>query len=488
MSLNRIIKLQSNEGGPVSSSNPQMSFTIPAGSTYDLSKSFLHLNCNITDDAGDNFVYMPQVSLNNDQGAADTSRATNIAIIKNANMRCAQGTISDIRRVDLLRNTLNYYNLTTDELTSTSYSGLCSAYDEHQQIGSIFRDINRLGNVISRNVDSVIKIPLKQIFNFGNVSEYDTSKFGATHLDLELQLSKINIAQYLGATAGTNWSRQDRNKITSFTAAATDNLAILETERTYADIASLPFWVGQKLAVTFTKTGDAAATVNRNIIQISESTTDDGKYDIFLDSAIVAITGAQTVTVITVAGVDVNFEFNCNSGHLILEEVTGASDTPSEIQYTEYVSQYNTTAAVRNFQKQFQIEPECINLLIMNGGSHLSRKNNVTNWRLRLNNEDLTNRGVTYHSPLSLDRLGMTFNNSNMPLNNLNELFQTVPTDGSVFPTIQVSYAATNQTLIICNPLPITEGSKMVQLNVNSSGVDITEIVLYKEVLKTISA
>lgn len=488
MSLNKIIKIQSNQGGPISAANPQLSFTIPAGAAYDLSKSFVHLNCNITDNQNDGLVYMPQVSMDDDQGNADISRATNVAIVKNANMRCAVGPIADIRRVDLLRNTLNYYNLTTDELSSESYSGLCSAFDNYQQIGSIFRDIKREGNIVSRNVDSIVKIPLKQLFNFGNVTEYDTSKFGATHIDLELQLSKINIVQFLGVTAGTNWSREDRDKITSFTTAATDDLAILETDRTYADSANLPFWVGQNLQVTFTKTGASAATVTRNIIQISPSTTDPGKFDLYLDSAIASITGTQTVTSITVQGVAATFEFNCNSGHLVLEELGNASDTPSDITYTEYVSQYNTTAAVNKFQKQFDISGECVNLLVMNGGSHLSRKNNVTNWRLRLNNEDLTNRGVTYHSPLSLDRLGMTFNNSNMPLKNLNELFEEVKTDGTVPSSIPAAYAEANKTLIIANPLPVTSGSKQLQINMNSSSADITEIVLYKEVLRSISA
>ena len=146
--LNNIVKISSNQGGVIHASNPLIDFTIPAGQVYDLSKSYINLNCTIDDNNSDGTVYMPQVQFLQADGTTEADESlTNIAIVRNTNMSCRVGRIANVRRVNTLRQTLNEYTMTTSQKLSSDYQGLVSSWDDHQQINSIFREVNRQGNV-----------------------------------------------------------------------------------------------------------------------------------------------------------------------------------------------------------------------------------------------------------------------------------------------------------------------------------------------------
>ena len=494
LGLNSVIKLTSNEGGPISAAQNRVSFTIPANSgSYDLSKSYINLNCSIESDQTG--TQIPQVSLNNDVDAADLAQSFNIAMVKDARMSCAKGAIADIRRVDLLRNTLNNYTLTTDEQASEDYYTLCSAYGQNSQLGSIFRDINKEGPEASKNKDGIVKIPLHQIFNFGKNKNYSTQAFGRTDINLELNLDKIRLTNYLGAAAGTNWSRQDRNACQTLTATLGADTTKLFSTRNFINLEDSPYWVGQQIVIAFNDVGGSAQVETKTITNIDFLKTEavpgtSGQVTLTLDSALIVtpLTAAQTISAITCTGVDASFEFVMQNADLVLEQLPSGTAPDDEIVYSEFTSEIHTSSAAANFQKQFFVEPEAINLYIMNGGSYVSRAGDLSSWRLRLDNKDLTNRAVDYHSPLALDRIGMSFNNSNLPFHNANEIFQDVPTNQIGHSSPPASYQDANKLSLICNPLPMTESQKMVQVNINSSSADISEIVLYKELVSKLTA
>ena len=490
--LNQVIKMSSNEGGPISTALNRLSFTLPNNSgAYDLSKSYINLNCSIdSDQIG---VQIPQVSINNDVGANDDAKAFNIAIVRHANVTCAKGSIASIRRVDLLKNTLNNYTLTTDQQASLDYSSLFQSYGQNQAMGSIFRNIYKEGSVLSSNKNGVVKIPLNQICNFGNVTNYDTSKFGRTDINLELNLDKISVSNFLGVEANNNWDTNEKNECKDLTATFGPDTNQLATTRNFKSLEDSPYWVGQRIDVGYS---DRTATVQNKVrtitaieFMITEAGADNGQVTLTLDSPLEAtpLTGAEEFTLISCGGIDANFDFVLSDGEIVLEKLSNVT-SPQDITYTEFVSEIYTTAPQSNFQKQFFIEPSCMNLYVMMGGSYISKKGDLSEWRFRLNNEDLTNRNVKYHSPLSLDRLNMCFNNSSLKLSNTNEIFSESPINQVGPDSFPDSFDDGNKLLLACNPLPITESQKMVQVSLTSTSADIVEIVLYKELATVISS
>lgn len=127
MSMNRIIKLSSIQGGPFTANNNVVDFDISQDSgAYDLSKSYVNLSCTIDatgDDGsnnGANGIYLPQVKLlQDDLATANEEYYPNVALCRNFKMDCAnRGSIVDTRRVDVLRSNLYQYGLSSDEQES----------------------------------------------------------------------------------------------------------------------------------------------------------------------------------------------------------------------------------------------------------------------------------------------------------------------------------------------------------------------------------
>ena len=111
--MNKIIKLNSKQGGPFSkgNSNNLLDFDIPGNGTYDLSSSYLNLvgtvsglvsaqatllNGNIT-----GYPSAYKVVINH----ANASRSIyNVSLIKNCRLTSEfKGSLEDIRRVDILK-------------------------------------------------------------------------------------------------------------------------------------------------------------------------------------------------------------------------------------------------------------------------------------------------------------------------------------------------------------------------------------------------
>ena len=193
------------------------------------------------------------------------------------------------------------------------------------------------------------------------------------------------------------------------------------------------------------------------------------------------LTGTQTISDLSCVGVDTNFSFTCNFGEIVLEEVLADEEDNNEITYTEWVAEEYTSAGVSSFQRQFTVEPECMNILLMKPDNIISKLGDVENWRLRLDNKDLTNRVVNYHSPLSLDRISMTLGDASMNFRNSNELYQSNNTSTT---TAGEAYKSTNKLLLIANPLPITQMEKQVQVNIQASAATITDLILYKQCVR----
>ena len=113
-----------------------------------------------------------------------------------------------------------------------------------------------------------------------------------------------------------------------------------------------------------------------------------------------------------------------------------------------------------------------------------SRPNGLRSMRLRLNNQDLTDRSIIVRperSPLYYDRLSMTLLNSNIPLKCLNGV------NFAMNETLLVNQNNNGEQLIVGgNPVPITNTEKLLQVNLEYTGTGLQQLNLYKQVLRSV--
>ena len=459
MSLNKFVKVSSNQGGSFTATNNLVDFDINGG-VYDLSSSYVNLVMSVdtTDNGGGNDgVYIPQISILQDDGATSSeNNFPNVVLVKNMSLNCAnKGQIADIRRVDVLRSNLNQYMLSHDERESLKNESIIQGYSRNHQLNSIFREIRKEGDIISVNKQCGVRIPLSDLCNFGKVKQFDTGKYGKTRLHLELNLDRLSVKQYLGNSDGNNWSRDataPHNTMKAITVANGADLKTLCTSLVYKNLEDSPFYVGQYIRISGTVEGAYAGGALVNSVKRIEgivfrrttATANQGQIELTLNSPLgttgVPLTGGEGYSAVVVDGANWNSGVvRCDYAELVLEQVSQPQKSSETITYTEFSTEEHNANGTQNFQRQFQIEPECINLFVMKNEDILSKKGDVLSWRLRLNNEDLTNRPVIWNSPLDMDRINMTLGNSNNMLHNSVQRAQEVLED-EIGEDIDISY------------------------------------------------
>ena len=515
--MNKIIKISSNQGGAFTASNNLCDFDIPNDGVYNLKNSYVNLVSNITTQGAETAngvgVYVPILNMMvDDLTTLEDVALTNVAMVKNVNMSCSnKGTIADIRRVDVLRSNLNGYKLSQDEQRSLNYQSVFQPAGIERQRNSIYREIRKEGKEASRNVEAGIQIPLSQLCNFGKVEQYDTTKYGKTRLHMELNIDKVKISQFLGNTDDNNqWSQGDtRNSFEDLANAvggltrgiATDKLF---PKATYRNLEDSPFWCGQKIRVlTGVVTGatpQPAGGFVRQIVDISFNrgalVAPNTRLILTLNAPLDAggLTAGQGYSAITCDGESATFNdnngFQVDYAELVLEKVMSPQKSTGAITYSEFSTEEHNANGVQRFQRQFQLEPECFNIYIMrnslgaNGGIW-SREGDVANWRLRMNNQDLTNRNVTNKTALAYDRINMTLANTGDTLHNLNQSGRdmAIANDSSKTPQEQLQNQPQKQ-LLICNPLFVTPSEKMLQVNIVSGTASLRNMCLFKECVR----
>lgn len=508
--MNKIIKISSNQGGAFNNQN-LVDFDIPQNSgVYDLSKSYIQLRarCNATattpaDDPTNSGVYMPIVRMNNDAGDRMEVKFKNAVMVKNASMNCAnKGTVADVRRTDVLNALFQNYEMNAMERNSNSKQDLIQATDQHTT-DSIFREIRKEGNIPSRNTEAPIKIPLKDLFGVGNVDNYSTDKYGKTRIHLELNRDRIRIDQILGvedpaADPNSNWRRNNDDNLMS------DNTTLrgADTKTLYwsvdagdSHLEKSLFWVGQVLNVNATSVGGAGGgtDIANKKVRITSILyrrgavgANQARLELTLNEAYGAtLTAGQSYTAVRVDGVPATFDFSIDTAELILEKRGDGVTVPDKLNYFEFSTEEHNANGVKNFQRQFQIEPESVNVYLARNTNGLQvDKGDVSKWRLRLDNEDLTNRDVPVNSPLSRDRVQMCLTNSNRVLKSITERGQG--SEANADSLINSYNKADNDCLMICNTVPQKPQEKLLQVNIDSNTASLGKMCLFKELIKVL--
>lgn len=200
-------------------------------------------------------VYNPLINYT-DKVAAAASKVRslyNVAMVKNCSMTSElQGSLEDIRRVDILRQNLNEYTLTTDEKQSLEYQSLRQLTPRNYLRNSTFRELHNEGTAPSRTVQSRIRIPMSQLFELGQLTAYPAQKMGKTRIHLEMNLDKFVIIANLGIPLGlTNFAKFANVKDTVADVALINSLTTADGV-TYIDKTDSPWqWSVRFTTYTF---------------------------------------------------------------------------------------------------------------------------------------------------------------------------------------------------------------------------------------------
>lgn len=489
--MDKYIKLNSNQGGPFTSSQNLCDFHIPSDGVYNLRDSYITLNVKIdvaeTETASGIGVY--SAGLQWASSGTDHPKFQNVALVKNCSMSCARrGQIENIRRVDILKQ--NLATITKNQRTRFDESYLAASQLIDPINGgqfTLFEDINKIGSVKSRELDIVpVQIKLSDLFEFCNTPEYDAERAGQTRIHLELNVDKVEAIQ---KNLRNSWPNADFKLMNDVTATSDNqDVTSLVVTQKVPSLNVSPFYVGQKLTVSGDNNG-SAITPAPAVISAIELNSSTQEMTLTFENSITTLVSTGhvfnniEVDVTTWASASVEFSF----AEVALKKVTSPMGM-DEIDYSTFsTDEYTIGTGATSFQKQFQVEPEAVNALVMFPSAFdglVSENNNVNSFRFRINNHDATDRDVSVNSPLYYDRLGMTIGNMGMRLRGL---AQNAGATNETTDWDSVYDKAGLNIRMMANPLPQTMNEKNLQININAGGTGVSNLVLYKELPRVFS-
>ena len=505
--MNRILKLNSRQGGTFSRTQNLVDWDVPSGIVWNMKKSYININCSIqtSDTAGE--IHNLQMIRNGMGNAFNHALCPSVAMIKNASLGFENiGMVEDLRDVNVLKCNTRNYEKDVEELHSESYKGVNSAKDESNLFGSAFQDFIKDSNLPSRNKDHDIRVPLSEIFGLGEQEQVDLGKYGQGTLHLELDLTTgtndafvVHERQGGDADGGVGYwalidtrssdtadksangsigTRND-NQTGDLTLAQCGTDAIPATfpaSRLYDSLEQSPFWVGESLKFTGTGIADQSLTVASLAYDPSTRLV-----TLTMSEKIVLTDPATTATAVKVignntAGASIVF----NSCQLVIYEDTSGSKPPSGIQYKTYTTEVDTENAIANFSRNYYLEPECSNVLIMTPlpASDILSDLDVTSYRFRVNGENTTNRAIPARSPLHYDRIARVLLNQDKQLKNTHEC--SIDIDSG-----RGTLIGSHRASMMAETVPITANQKQLEVEIHS-GTGLSKIYLFKEVQRQI--
>tara|TARA_R110000868_G_scaffold62863_2_gene189791 strand:- start:368 stop:2116 length:1749 start_codon:yes stop_codon:yes gene_type:complete len=231
-------------------------------------------------------------------------------------------------------------------------------------------------------------------------------------------------------------------------------------------------------------TGVTAPVTNTAIIDEIETENNAGKEQVKISFATAIHTnGAAADTLRNITLKAENTQTNSivvNRAELVLFTVN--QPNPSEsFQYVTYLTEQDNGNSLVNLHRQYIVEPECQNLFV----AHIL--NNAilpaapyTSYRISVDNEDITgNRSVVVDSPLQYDRLNRCLNlNSTVEWRNAQmRFFQSDQSQANAYG---------HYISMICETMAITKENKKVGLEINAEGKTVQQLILYKQIVKSI--
>ncbi len=481
-----IVRIQANQVGPFTATNNIIDINIPGGQVIDMTRSYVEIELRSSyahtgAQAGIsiNGTYNPVVNTTE----AGDGIAYDVQMIRNCRLQSQnQGHLEEINRVDVLRTGLNNLTMSRDEQTSLNHLGVAQVRNNGNQRYGPFIDAVSEGDIKSTQKVPRAKIPLKQLFGLGEVSQLDLSKTGDLNIRLELNIPTV-------AFDATNYNGNvDANPVDSVgqvTAAqivqATNNKDVVLTNK-YENLHNLPFWVNQYIKLS----GDTGTFV-----------AGTGQYQVIKSIAHDPLTGTVTLTLPndilnagqTLANTNVEPEFTGVAPSVSVENVSlvytslqGANPSGQNAYMTFDTEQLsNNVTGQKEYSQIFTLPPNCINYITMFPNSNLISNLGTDgfSYRNRLDDKQETFRKVDIDSPFYFEQLRRTLINGGMRLRVLGKVVDATE-------KLPASVNAGKRQNYVMNAVPQTANSKLLQMNISSETVDQgpQKINLYKQLVK----
>ena len=478
--MEKVIKLNAINSAPYTNQNNIIEFEVPSG-VWDLSDSYININCRIDVTESETVSGVGVYPMSLRWGATPLGKIPNVVLVRDARVTCDnKGMLEDLHRVDqlkiALKNSTNHNYRTQD----TNYLDMCPFADPQDGFNnekSLFREFNKLGGVKSRPLDICpISIALSDIFDCCSTPEFDTNRAGNMRIRLRCNINRLVAEQNESECFdGSDYqgTLQDLDDTTDGKTFVTNAL--------YTDLASIPYYVGQKLL--FTSTGgdviesDKPAVINSVEWDRTVGSGGIGRVTITTEELpFTALTAGQTITGITVDQELIDSAtVSYDNAEIVLKSVDSPTNSDG-FSYNTYSLEQTSPNGANPFNKMYLVEPEAENIIILgidSSGLFQEKMDSVLSYHIRCNNESMSdNRDVLNLSPLWNEKKRQIFANMDMPVNNWDYSV------GQLVSTYQDRYAVADSSRmqIMGSPLPKTTEQKQVALELNSQGAN-AEIV-----------
>ncbi len=425
------IKFLATNAGDLTSSQNIVDVELPGGAVYDLSDSYLQVTASVTaTDAGAGTgtgVYSPELVF-----ATSSNHFPNQSLVKNCSLTTdGKGQIESLRRCDVISQIKETLSRSQRQDASEAYLSANSVADaEGSAHYSPFLDMRKTGTTASSLRSVPLPIRLGDLMDSCETSYYDARRLGTSRFRFELHApTTITARQTIPAsTVGLPWIN-----LTNLPAAAAggEESNIFTTQAAVANclnipsIKETPLYVGMKIKISATNSGTGAVS---GVSVITALAFDEAAGQMTITIANVAAlnrAAGQTLTAITIseitqpAGFTVTFE----GAQLVAKRLGNPGPSREMVMpfRTWTTIQDQGVAGANFFQRQYELQPECDGVLVTFPGASTPWSINpaVETYRLRLNQQDLTDRDVGVSSPLYYDQVSSTLDALEMPTRNL---------------------------------------------------------------------
>ena len=506
----KYVMFQSTQSGPFSNSNKMIDLQIPEGYMIDMTQSFIQLEASIdlglnSTGTGSDFPHVENLAVVSN--VSDDYIPINAELIRNIWLRSSKkGNLEYIPRCNVLAKNMFEMTKTSTQKISTIDSLYQMKSFASGKCMSPFTELHKSGSVPSAYVNARLNIPISQLLSLGALDVFDTGKFGATTIHLELD--NLNAFKVIKQQLTTDVD----GGCSDIGPMGTSTLTLTVT---YDSLELLPFFVGERVQLNWINPGspapanpvvppsDGAAVAVITQIAYSEAT---GVASITTTYSFPSLTGALKYTGVRIA------EFNYADPNLfgslqILTAQLGLAviqdpqvQSPDVIDYTTF-STFEKSVNQQIYSEIVEIEPECVNLLVCfqdptvvsKSYNKLSNNVSIDNYRIRVDNLDVFDRDIFLnrvsnslytHDMGYYELLNRLFLNASLPLKNMSCVALARNENNLVNRFSQPEL----QILLLGCPTPLTVGQKQIQLNINAfNNQQIKNLVLFKQLAKKLT-
>jgi len=279
--------------------------------------------------------------------------------------------------------------------------------------------------------------------------------------------------------------------------AATNTIKLKDA---YFNLESVPFWNNQNIRINATAAGGTLTDITefRKIVEVNFDSS-SGEVSLVFDGAALFVTGAGETYSNVFINSDIRNAYTAGSpdAHpptqitlsfeqvdMVMVMANPELGTPDEYQFSTYVLEQFSGAGVQNYNQSVTLDPMCDGALItfspQSNEPPYSLNDVITNYRLRLNNVNMSQRNVVVNKPLYYDDVLKFMTNDGRELKSLLEI------PSSKIRDLVVAQQLGRKNVVVALTAPLTVNNKLLNVNVNCSASGVQTMNVFKSVQKTL--